>query len=374
MLRYGTDKPDLRNPIEIADVTEVFRGSGFKVFAGCDRAGGGGARGPGAGCGRPAAQLLRPDGGVRPEPGRARAWAGSRWATARPRGRSPSSWTPSGWQQLRAAAGLTDGDAVFFVCDQAGRGGQARRPGPHPGGRGARADRARTATGSAGSSTSRCTSGTRRPRPSPSRTTRSRCRRAGWRRCESQDPLTILAYQYDIVCNGIELSSGAIRNHRPDIMAKAFELAGYGPRGAGGEVRRHVPRAAVRRAAARRHRPRRGPDRDAAGGHAEPARGHGVPAVAAGRGAAAGRARGRSATSSSRSCTSSCRWPRGSGCARRRRKAGAEPRDAEPAKVEVSSPGAGVSDMQRCADPRRRARGRPGSGRRHSRRTRRRDR
>ena len=43
----------------------------------------------------------------------------------------------------------------------------------------------------------------------------------------SQDPLTIKAYQYDIVCNGIELSSGAIRNHRPDIMYKAFEIAGY---------------------------------------------------------------------------------------------------------------------------------------------------
>ncbi|MEM1058801.1 MAG: amino acid--tRNA ligase-related protein, partial [Verrucomicrobiota bacterium] len=43
-----------------------------------------------------------------------------------------------------------------------------------------------------------------------------------------QDPLTILAYQYDIVCNGIELSSGAIRNHRPDVMLKAFEIAGYG--------------------------------------------------------------------------------------------------------------------------------------------------
>ena len=43
-----------------------------------------------------------------------------------------------------------------------------------------------------------------------------------------QDPLEILAYQYDIVCNGVELSSGAIRNHRPDIMAKAFALAGYG--------------------------------------------------------------------------------------------------------------------------------------------------
>ena len=45
---------------------------------------------------------------------------------------------------------------------------------------------------------------------------------------ENQDPLSILAYQYDIVCNGIELSSGAIRNHRPDIMYKAFEIAGYG--------------------------------------------------------------------------------------------------------------------------------------------------
>ena len=43
----------------------------------------------------------------------------------------------------------------------------------------------------------------------------------------SQDPLTIKAYQYDIVCNGIELSSGAIRNHRPDIMIRAFEIAGY---------------------------------------------------------------------------------------------------------------------------------------------------
>jgi len=44
---------------------------------------------------------------------------------------------------------------------------------------------------------------------------------------ETMNPLDILAYQYDIVCNGIELSSGAIRNHRPDIMYKAFEIAGY---------------------------------------------------------------------------------------------------------------------------------------------------
>jgi aspartyl-tRNA synthetase len=44
----------------------------------------------------------------------------------------------------------------------------------------------------------------------------------------NKDPLDIYAYQYDIVCNGVELSSGAVRNHNPDIMKKAFEIAGYG--------------------------------------------------------------------------------------------------------------------------------------------------
>ena len=50
----------------------------------------------------------------------------------------------------------------------------------------------------------------------------------GMEALETKDPIEILAYQYDIVCNGIELSSGAVRNHRPDIMVKAFEIAGYG--------------------------------------------------------------------------------------------------------------------------------------------------
>ncbi len=47
----------------------------------------------------------------------------------------------------------------------------------------------------------------------------------------NKDPLDILAYQYDIVCNGIELSSGAIRNHQPEVMYKAFEIAGYQRKG-----------------------------------------------------------------------------------------------------------------------------------------------
>jgi aspartyl-tRNA synthetase len=44
---------------------------------------------------------------------------------------------------------------------------------------------------------------------------------------EKQSPLDIVAYQYDVVCNGVELSSGAVRNHKPEIMYKAFEIAGY---------------------------------------------------------------------------------------------------------------------------------------------------
>jgi aspartyl-tRNA synthetase len=51
----------------------------------------------------------------------------------------------------------------------------------------------------------------------------------GMEALQTMDPLAIKAFQYDIVCNGVELSSGAIRNHRPEIMLKAFEIAGYAP-------------------------------------------------------------------------------------------------------------------------------------------------
>jgi aspartyl-tRNA synthetase len=78
---------------------------------------------------------------------------------------------------------------------------------------------------SAGSWTFHSTSETRRRAKWRSATTPFRCR--GLEALETQDPLTILAHQYDIVCNGVELSSGAIRNHRPDIMLRAFEIAGY---------------------------------------------------------------------------------------------------------------------------------------------------
>ena len=172
----------------------------------------------------------------------------------------------------------------------------SRRPPSSPGsartriGRGARPDRRRASSSSAGSSTSRCSSTTRTPRRSTSATTRSRCRRAGSRRWRRRIRSTIKAWQYDIVCNGVELSSGAIRNHRPDIMYKAFEIAGYSQRRGRARFRRHDQRLQVRRAAARRLGARRRPHRHAAGRRAEHPRGHRLPDEPEGRGPDDGRA------------------------------------------------------------------------------------
>jgi hypothetical protein len=85
------------------------------------------------------------------------------------------------------------------------------------------------------------------------------------------DPEAVLVHQYDVVCNGVELSSGAIRNHRPDIMLRAFELAGYGP----DEVEplwRHAVSFQVWCAAARWARTWHRADADAARRRAESAR------------------------------------------------------------------------------------------------------
>ena len=226
LLRYGTDKPDLRNPVQIADVTEVFRGSGFKVFAGAVERG----------------AVVR----AVPAPaavGRPRSFFDQMVAFAQSLGAPGLGWVALAdgeakgpiakfldaerMAALRLAAGLADGDAVFFVCDQPGPAaklaGQVRtRVGEELGLIAQRCYRfcwivdfpmyewdeeAKTVTFS------------HNPFSMP---------QGGMEALQSQDPLKILAFQYDIVCNGIELSSGAIRNHRPDIMAKAFELAGYG--------------------------------------------------------------------------------------------------------------------------------------------------
>lgn len=100
----------------------------------------------------------------------------------------------------------------------------------------------------------------------------------GMEALETQDPLDILAWQYDIVCNGTELSSGAIRNHEPDIMLKAFGIAGYDEETVEREFAGDAPRAALRRPSARWHRPGRGPHRHAPRRRAEHPRDDRVPA------------------------------------------------------------------------------------------------
>ncbi len=225
MVRYGSDKPDLRNPIEIADVGEIFAGGGFAVFA---KAVAGGAvvravPAPGA-VGRPrrffdqmvayAQSLGAPGLGY------------IQYGDGEPKGPVAKFLDAERLAQLKAAAGLADGDAVFFVCDKP-----------------AEAERLsgliRTRLGEElelieqgayrfawvvdfpmfeWDENAKAVGFSHNPFSMP---------QGGLEALETKDPLDILAYQYDVVCNGVELSSGAIRNHRPDIMVKAFAIAGY---------------------------------------------------------------------------------------------------------------------------------------------------
>ena len=115
---------------------------------------------------------------------------------------------------------------------------------------------------------------------------------------ETKDPLEILAWQYDIVCNGYELSSGAIRNHRPDIMYKAFEIAGYSQGRRRRELLGHDRGVQARRAAAWRLGAGHRPHRHAAGRRAEHPRSHRLPDEPEGAGPDDGRAEQRSAATS----------------------------------------------------------------------------
>ncbi len=226
MVRYGSDKPDLRNPIEIADVGEIFRGGGFAVFARALEQGAVVRAVPAPGAvGRPRrffdqmvayAQSLGA-----PGLGYIQYAAGEE-----PKGPVAKFLDPERIAALKSAAGLKDGDAVFFVCDQ--RPAAERLSGL-----------IRTRLGEElGLIAERCyrfawivdfpmyewdeetksVTFSHNPFSMP---------QGGLEALETKDPLEILAFQYDIVCNGVELSSGAIRNHRPDIMVKAFALAGY---------------------------------------------------------------------------------------------------------------------------------------------------
>ncbi|WP_119165899.1 aspartate--tRNA ligase [Algihabitans albus] len=225
MLKYGSDKPDLRNPIVIADVAEAFRGGGFGIFAKL------------IGQGATVRAIPAPGAAARPRSffDKLNSWAQGEgkpglgyivFENGEAKGPIARNLEPERCQQIKEAAGLADGDAVFFACDK-------------PLAASTFAGAVRTKLGQ---ELDLLTPGvfefcwivdyplfeldeetgtvefSHNPFSMP---------QGGLEALETQDPLTIKAYQYDIVCNGVELSSGAIRNHRPDIMAKAFEIAGY---------------------------------------------------------------------------------------------------------------------------------------------------
>lgn len=225
MLKYGSDKPDLRNPIVMADVTEVWNGTDFKIFAGAIAKG--------------AVVRAIPAPGAAAQPrsffDKLNDWARAEGAGGLGyiifeggEGKGPIAkfLDADRMAALKAATGAVDGDAVFFACaPQAAAerfGGQAR-------------DRIGNELGLIDENRfefcwivdypmfefderAKKMEFSHNPFSMP---------QGGLEALETKDPLDILAYQYDIVCNGIELSSGAIRNHLPEIMYKAFSIAGY---------------------------------------------------------------------------------------------------------------------------------------------------
>ncbi|PHZ86115.1 aspartate--tRNA ligase [Paremcibacter congregatus] len=228
MLKYGNDKPDLRNPIEICDVSEVFRGSGFGIFAGAVEKGSvvRAIPAPGAGGSQARSFFDKMNDWARGE-----GYAGLgyiRFKDGEALGPIAKNLDDARLAQLKEIAGLGDNDGVFFACGKAGEAAKL-------------AGFARTKVGQdldlinedefkfcwivdfpmyEYDEVEKKLDFSHNPFSMP---------QGGMEALETMNPEDILGYQYDIVCNGIELSSGAIRNHKPEIMYKAFEIAGYGP-------------------------------------------------------------------------------------------------------------------------------------------------
>jgi len=231
MLKYGSDKPDLRNPLEIVDVTEVFGRDDveFKAFKGVIAKGG-------------VVRAIRaPKVSDQPRSffDKLNSWAQGQGAPGLGyilfddgEGKGPiAKFIPQGAQDaLKETANLEDGDAVFFVCNQeleaAKFAGLARDAICNALPEGHEAAREQgvyklcwiidfpmyelNERGHIDFS--------HNPFSMP---------QGGLKALNTEDPLEVMAYQYDCVCNGFELASGAIRNHSPEIMEKAFAIPGY---------------------------------------------------------------------------------------------------------------------------------------------------
>ncbi|MEM9289384.1 MAG: aspartate--tRNA ligase [Pseudomonadota bacterium] len=225
MMLYGSDKPDLRNPIKISDVTEIFRGSGFGIFARMIEDGAVVRAIPAPGAGARARSFFD----KMNDWARSEGFAGLGYINIKdgnPGGPIAKNLGPEKTQALIDQLGLGENCGVFFACDK--EAGAAKLAGA-----------ARTRVGEEldiiekdvfrfcwivdfpmfeWDEERKKVDFSHNPFSMP---------QGELEALETKDPLDVLAYQYDIVCNGVELSSGAVRNHRPEIMYKAFEIAGY---------------------------------------------------------------------------------------------------------------------------------------------------
>ena len=268
MAMYGSDKPDLRNPIKAADVTEIFRGSEFARL----RAGGRGRRvvrairAPGAG--EKSRSFFDKTVGLAETLG----LGGLAYIVAADTPQGPAREVPaarSGAARCSTRAGVKPGDAVFFVSGAAEDAVASRRRPAQPPREGARAARGRTRTGSAGSPTSRSSS----------------CDAETNQMAFSHNPFSMpqggleaLNDERSAVDQGVPVRHRlqrrrAVERRDPESPSRRHAArvrdCRLRPGGSGEAVRRHAQRVPPRRAAARRHRAGHRPDRDAAGAGAE---------------------------------------------------------------------------------------------------------
>ncbi|MDB5416291.1 MAG: aspartate--tRNA ligase [Rubritepida sp.] len=227
MLEFGSDKPDLRNPLRIADVSEQFAGGSFGLFAKVTASGGvvRAIPAPGAG-GQPRRFFDQLNEWARSEGAGGLGYI--TFADGVAGGPIAKNLEADRALAIRDSLGLKDGDAVFFAAgkveDAAKLAGKART-------------RIGTELGLVESEAYRFCWVTDFPMYELNEESGQidfshnpfSMPQGELEALNTMNPLDIKAYQYDIVCNGIELSSGAIRNHRPEIMLRAFEIAGYGP-------------------------------------------------------------------------------------------------------------------------------------------------
>jgi aspartyl-tRNA synthetase len=225
LVKYGTDKPDLRIPIEMQDVSEVFRQSKFNAFRGMVEKGG----------------VVRaiPVKGIADKPRSffdklveyaqslgSKGLAYLVWEGGVVKGPIAKFLSEQEIKDLTGRGNMVDGDVMFFVCDMAHT--VNRICGDLRGKLGRDLDLIKPNVFRfcwivdfpmfEFDEETRSITFSHNPFSMPQGGMQALC---------EKDPLEMLAYQYDIVCNGVELSSGAIRNHSPEIMYKAFSIAGY---------------------------------------------------------------------------------------------------------------------------------------------------